>query len=116
MKDSRTETERAREKSRLSVTKVSERCFKNCSSKKRERERERRLMGQVVPDPAHGFHTSHVSLLSLSMATMKWIFGGEIKHEKKIRSGKGEEILCTIINWWHSLRVWENQIANLEVR
>ena len=41
MKDSRTETERAREKSRLSVTKVSERCFKNCSSKKRERERER---------------------------------------------------------------------------
>ena len=84
--------------------------------RERERERERRLMGQVVPDPAHGFHTSHVSLLSLSMATMKWIFGGEIKHEKKIRSGKGEEILCTIINWWHSLRVWENQIANLEVR
>ena len=40
MKDSRTETERAREKSRLSVTKVSERCFKNCSSKERERERE----------------------------------------------------------------------------
>ena len=77
--------------------------------KKREREREK-------ADPAHGFHTSHVSLLSLSMATMKWIFGGEIKHEKKIRSGKGEEILCTIINWWHSLRVWENQIANLEVR